>query len=365
MFIRHRLNPCMKGAEIGFSTCYYATVGNTKHADFDSTFGAMEMKYSRFLILITGLAYLNSCSTASADEPTQHAVRSAVAKSLPYIAERGQWWMDKKKCVSCHRGAFTIWAHAAAAEAGIDVDQGQLTAWVDWSFEAMLKKNDKDVIVTTQNLNGVAQMLFATRTLALTETQTLQRNQLLPLLQAGQQGDGSWKPAGQLPSQKRPLPETTYITTAWNRWMGGAAGLSDAVSTKALTFLKSDRDVVSTESLVVQLVEDWDTAQTQLALHSILNEQNDDGGWGWIRERESDAMATGQVLYALSMRSREGEATKAIELARMYLLTTQTSDGSWEVKGTKKNKQDKIQETATYWGTCWAVIGLLESEKVR
>ena len=76
-------------------------------------------------------------------------------------------------------------------------------------------------------------------------------------------------------------------------------------------------------------------------------------------------MATGQVLYALSMRSREGEATKAIELARMYLLTTQTSDGSWEVKGTKKNKQDKIQETATYWGTCWAVIGLLESEKVR
>ena len=323
------------------------------------------MKCSLFLALIIVQPIFGFSSVLYAAEATQDAVRGAVARSLPYIAERGQWWMDKKKCVSCHRGAFTIWAHAAAAEAGLDVDQSQLTAWVDWSFEAMLKKNDKDVVVATQNLDGVAQMLFATRTLALTEAQTTQRNQLLPLLQAGQQDDGSWKPAGQLPSQKRPLPETTYVTTAWNHWMGRAAGLGGAVSTKALAFLKSDRDIVSTESLVVQFVEDSDTAQTQLLLNSILGEQNDDGGWGWIREQESDAMATGQVLYALSMCSHQGKVTSAVELARTYLLTTQTSDGSWEVKGTKKNKQDKIQETATYWGTCWAVIGLLESEKTR
>jgi hypothetical protein len=76
-------------------------------------------------------------------------------------------------------------------------------------------------------------------------------------------------------------------------------------------------------------------------------------------------MATGQVLYAQSMQPRESEVSPAVERARTYLLTTQTSDGSWEVKGTKKNKQDKVQETATYWDTCWAVIGLLESEKMR
>jgi hypothetical protein len=254
--------------------------------------------------------------------------------------------MNKKKCVSCHRGTFTIWTHAAAAEAGLDVDQGQLTAWVDWSFEALLKKNDKDVVVTTLNLDGVAQMLYAT--LALTEAQTTQQNQLLPPLKAGQQDNGSWKPAGQLPSQKRPLPEIVYVTTAWNRWMGDAAGFNDAVSMQALAFLKSDRDVVSAESLVVQLVDDSGTARIQLVLDTILGEQNDNGGWGWIREQESDAMATGQVLYARSMQPRASEVSPAVERARTYLLTTQTSDGPWEVKGTKKNKQDKVQKTATY-----------------
>ena len=31
------------------------------------------------------------------------------------------------------------------------------------------------------------------------------------------------------------------------------------------------------------------------------------------------------------------------------------------VKGTKKNKAKQIEPTATYWGSCWAVIGLAET----
>ncbi|HIE99272.1 MAG: hypothetical protein ABGZ53_12855 [Fuerstiella sp.] len=184
------------------------------------------MQCARLLTLIILPTIVGTGSVISADEPTPNAVRDAVAKSLPYIAERGQWWMDEKKCVTCHRVAFTVWTHAAAA--GFDVDRNQMNTWVDWSFEALLKKNDEDVVVATRNLDGVAQTLYATRTLALTDTQKAQRIQLLQLLKAGQQ-----------------------------------------------------------------------------------------------------------------------------------------DDGSWAVKGTKKNKQDTIQETATYWGTCWAVIGLLESEKER
>ncbi|HIF00684.1 MAG TPA: hypothetical protein EYG03_16900 [Planctomycetes bacterium] len=147
--------------------------------------------------------------------------------------------------------------------------------------------------------------------------------------------------------------------------MDGAAGLGDPESQKALAFLTSDHDLVSTESLVVQLIDSSDTARTRQTIDTLLREQNEDGGWGWIRNQESDALATGQVLYALSTHSRESEVTRAVERARTFLVSTQKPDGSWAVKGTKKNKQDKIQETATYWGTCWAVIGLLESKKVR
>ena len=55
------------------------------------------MKCSRLLPLITVPMIFGFNSTISAEEPDQDAVRGAVSRSLPYIAERGQWWMDKKK----------------------------------------------------------------------------------------------------------------------------------------------------------------------------------------------------------------------------------------------------------------------------
>jgi hypothetical protein len=81
----------MKGDEVGIPRCYHATVGNSQQVDRDSAFGAIEMKCSRFLILITGIMYVNSWSAFSADEPTQNVARSAIIKSLPHIAEREQW----------------------------------------------------------------------------------------------------------------------------------------------------------------------------------------------------------------------------------------------------------------------------------
>ena len=46
---------------------------------------------------------LNFSSAICKAQPVSEEIRAAVQKSLPYIAERGQWWMDTKKCVSCHR----------------------------------------------------------------------------------------------------------------------------------------------------------------------------------------------------------------------------------------------------------------------
>ena len=50
-----------------------------------------------------------------------------------------------------------------------------------------------------------------------------------------------------------------------------------------------------------------------------------------------------------------------IKRAQRFLIDTQRDDGSWAVQGTKANKKDRIEETAVYWGTTWAVIGLVES----
>lgn len=289
------------------------------------------------------------------------SILSAVERSLPYIAERGQWWIDRKKCISCHRTTFSIWAVSAAADAGLDVNDDQLQDWIDWSYDSLLTPDDDGNPVATKNLDGVAQLLFVTRGQSQKPERLAQRRQLAAFLQAGQQDDGSWSPAGQLPSQKRPKPETTWVTTGWADYYASAEELPAAHRERAAVFLKAQPPATSTERLLVEYLISPPAAQPQI-LQTLLQEQNEDGGWGWLRSQDSDAMATSQVLYALAHAAAATTSTER-ERAVQYLLSQQQEDGRWKVKGTKKNKQDRIEETSSYWGTCWAVIGLLESAR--
>lgn len=324
------------------------------------------MQLNQFLLAVAII--LPTISTTQADESpatTADDINSAVVRSLPYIARRGQWWIDSKDCVSCHRTAFTIWTHAAAADAGIPVDAEQLNDWVDWSFEALLKKNDKDTIVATVNLDGVAQILHVTNSLPLTAMQKEHRQKLLAYLTDGQTESGAWKPAGQLPMQKRPASETEYVTTSWNRWLAVGSGLPKSTSSKAMAFLDQPIEFTSTESLVVDVLNAASDDTRVTAFDLIAAEQNEDGGFGWLRNGESDAIATGQVLFAAASLNDTKPFANVLDKATSFLLETQEENGSWKVKGTKKNRLTKIQETATYWGTCWAVIGMLELQKSR
>ena len=295
---------------------------------------------------------------ASRAEIDAAAVHTAVAKSLPYIVERGQWWIDKKKCISCHRTTFSIWAVAAADKAGLQVNRQQLGEWVDWSYDSLLQPNDDDKIVATTNLDGVAQLLHVTRGLPADEDRKTQQQQLRDYLQQGQQADGSWQPAGQLPSQKRPKPETTWVSTAWIDYFTTDQELDTQHRELAATFLAASTPATSTEAVMMRLLL-ADDADRALVLSSLLGDQHEDGGWGWVRGEESDAMATGQVLWALALHN-DPQTAAARQRAVAWLLSNQKDD-RWEVKGTKKNKQHRVEETATYWGTCWAVIGLLQS----
>ena len=76
--------------------------------------------------------------------------------------------------------------------------------------------------------------------------------------------------------------------------------------------------------------------------------QRADGGWGWRCDEDSDALGTGIALYALAG-DQLPPTHPAISNASRFLLKTQNADGSWSVRGTKQNKKDHVQTTATYW----------------
>ncbi len=314
-----------------------------------------------FLLACLPCTASNVCANDEANETRD--VVTAVKKALPYLAERGNWWARTKKCASCHRTSFQVWAHAEASAKGFDVDQDKLKEWATWNLDSMQATNDDGKITGKSNLDGAAQMLVALEKVPDFEGKSKGISAILGWLRDGQQKDGSWKPAGQMPMQKRDKSETKAVTTMWNSILAGRAGIDVSVIAAATKFASKDINAKSTEWLVTRSLTAFNSSADQRAVSAalLLSEQNDDGGWGWIRGQTSDALATGQVLYALQHISSTQHVTDATKRAKKYLVMSQEEDGSWPTNGTKENRKDKVTETATYWGSAWATIGLLET----
>ena len=94
--------------------------------------------------------------------------------------------------------------------------------------------------------------------------------------------------------------------------------------------------------------------------------QRPDGGWSQLPETESDAYATGQVLFALATAGQMASTDPVYRKGVDYLLRTQAADGTWHVKSRAiwlqpyfesgfPYGQDQFISTA---GTAWAALAL-------
>ena len=291
---------------------------------------------------------------------SEREVRQVIQQSVPYIQERGDWWVEKKKCVSCHRVNTMVWSLRTADELGFEVSD-RLEEWQKWATDASLSKNDKGEVVGVNNQEGVAQLILS---LANGKESSEAIRSLSPLLLEGQQPDGSWKSDGQLPSQKRPESETHAVSTMWLT-LALAEGDKDervvSAVDRATKFIEQSSDGKSTEWYAVRLLLAVHNQNDQLRgelIQRIQSQQRPDGGWGWTIDATSDALGTGIALYAIAKAGVSSD-DPSIGRAQRFLADTQRDDGSWEVHGTKANKKDRPQETASYWGTTWAALGLM------
>jgi squalene-hopene/tetraprenyl-beta-curcumene cyclase len=187
-----------------------------------------------------------------------------------------------------------------------------------------------------------------------------------------QQADGSWKAGGQLPRMNRSEAEGTDLTTGWM-----VLALSEKPDLKskegidrARVFLKSGKPGKTNESLLVRLLVEekfGEAGASQALLKELLGRQNPDGGWAWLNGGTSDAFATGQVLYALSVSGVAGDDA-ALQRARKHLIETQGEDGSWALPppaltspDTKPERIARLEPIYRYWGSAWATIGLVRT----
>jgi hypothetical protein len=332
------------------------------------------LQYGVWLCAATFLAAVAQVSAA--DDAQAPDVRRAIARSVPFI-ERGEAeWIASNGCMSCHHTAFTVWSLRAAKQKGIRVDEAKLDEWGNWIADwhnllaPSVRADAKREKIVPAHSDAVGQVLLA-RGRGPRHAEAGAGSWVMEYangLLAGQQTDGSWAPGGQLPLQKRPKRETQEVTTMWTMSIIAAdSNLPEAAKAAALEKARSwlgDQTVgKSTEWWATRALLErklCGTAAADRFRAELLKRQGADGGWGWICGEESDALGTGLALYALGQ-TQLPNANPAIMNARQFLARTQGTDGSWPVHGTKENKKNRVEATATFWGTCWAVIGLCET----
>ena len=99
---------------------------------------------------------------------------------------------------------------------------------------------------------------------------------------------------------------------------------------------------------------------------ALIATQRHDGGWSQMPTLESDAYATGQVLFALNQAGRMSPNDPAYRRGVEYLLRTQAADGSWHVKSRAIWLQPYFESGFPYGrdqfistaGTAWASLAL-------
>jgi len=130
-------------------------------------------------------------------------------------------------------------------------------------------------------------------------------------------------------------------------WLAGAKS-ADTLQDKAFKVL-----------LAVRAGKPRDDVQT--TINELLSLQRRDGGWAQKADMPSDAFATGQTLYVLSLGGYTAERPE-IKRAVDLLVETQKPDGSWPMtsRATPDGKPGsaKLLTPITCGATSWAVMGL-------
>ncbi len=322
-------------------------------------------------LFLVGLSLFAFVSEANSGEDTLNTqARDAITRSLPFLWKEGQAWIDQRGCISCHQVPYMVWSLDAAASHGFEVDKDRLAKLKVWSTQIENFDNPKNRLDRTEsdqaeaNIDTMTHLLLALgRSEHVSDSNWQQK--FADYLIVSQNENGTWKPCGQLPFQKRSKEETTDATTTWTALalmqQGKESDLKVPVEKITHNILKDGK---STEWWAAQLLlskQRNDPARVRELTEKLVSFQNEDGGWGWLIDEESDAFGTGIAIYAL----RSVETTQQVEVisrAVQFLVETQTEDGSWLVRSTKAKHQKQVTPTAIYWGTAWAVIGLLEAQ---
>jgi squalene cyclase len=336
---------------------------------------------------------LASAGSAGASEPapSREQVRQAVERSVAFLEKSGTGWWTSNKCASCHHVPISIWSLNEAKKRGVAVNDKALEQLRDWAVPSYAKHpkfrpvgQDGEEKGSSVSMNTVFLTEAAVSADKLDEKTIEAVKKFTVHLLAAQEADGSWKSSAKLP----PVGDITEVRTMLALAAAHDKGLADtapwtSARDKALAWLRKHKFLDQNQSLNLRVLvaqRFGKPEEVQALVKQLLEQQEADGGWSQTRQnatealkdyegkktgpapaipekRPSDALATGQAIYALTRAGLDPEQP-ALQRALAYLVRTQTKDGSWRVPiRSQKNSGTAL----SHYGTGWAALGLMQT----
>ena len=346
-------------------------------------------RMSSFAVFLLGLCLSR---LVFADEPaaipaailpaTTEQVHQAIDRAIPYLQAESANWLSTRGCAACHHAGMPFWALTEADRQGYAIDKKYLAD----KIESLLGSKEKllsskifpdpsappDPRPQGRGLNmGLPFLAVAARSLpSLEEGQKQSLKLIAEEIVTKQQTDGSWEWFATLrrpPINESQTTDAVWIIMALEGETGSDASESQrAALQKAIAWLDAAKpaDLHQDKALKVLLGaragKPRDTMQT--TIDELLALQRADGGWSQtVPEPKSDAFATGQTLYVLSLAGYTAERPE-IKRGIDFLVATQAPDGSWPMisRSTPDGSpgSSKLLTPINCASASWATLGL-------
>ena len=286
------------------------------------------------LVAVLVVATLGGSATLTAGQTLPVTrIAEAAARGVAAIQKSQEVWYEEQVCGSCHHQFQPAIAFAVARAHGLAVNEAvaatNARSLVNPDVDAALQFNN----VIEPALQEGYRLLAAH---AAGIEPTLGTALMARFLIARQRPAGDWSGLNQRP----PSSSSDFAKTALgvravqlfhHRADAEAAGHAVA---RAATWLTSHQ-APDTEGRVYQLLGlHWtgsNSATRRRLARELIATQRNDGGWGSIEGRASEAYSTGEALFALHEAGEVATSDVRWQRGLAFLTRTQAVDGSWHV----------------------------------
>jgi ankyrin repeat protein len=303
-------------------------------------------------------------------------LRNAVSRALPILQRSAGEFVAKRACVSCHHNILTVLALDLARNRGFEIDAKVFSSVEEKTFRSLGTPAALDDAIQATTLNDPtpndSYLLMAAHDAGLPQDLTLA---VYARRLVRWQRDGHW-----VTSDFRPPHSSSFFMATATAVRAVGFYMPEELTAERDSAMRSARQwlfenrAASTEDAAFRLMglvwaqaEEGEIASAQ---RDLLSRQTSNGGWSQLPGYPPDAYSTGEALYAL-YESRIPSTNVALTKGSKFLLSTQSTDGTWRVR-TRMLSPAEVSpkyfttgfpygkdEYLSYAGSCWAVMGLL------